>query len=130
MCASEAPLHIEDTKCPHGWLQHGEITFQDYQMKYRDNTPIVLYSFNLTIHGQEVVGIVGRMGSGELSAWDTRVFIVGLWVSDLFLDLCLLSDPRDIYWALTLYWENKTQSFCCHGIPVEGTDVNGHQIRK
>ncbi|TKC38026.1 hypothetical protein EI555_016179 [Monodon monoceros] len=67
MCASETPLHIEDTNCPHGWLQHGEITFQDYQMKYRDNTPIVLYSFNLTIHGQEVVGIVGRMGSGKSS---------------------------------------------------------------
>uniref|UniRef100_A0A2K6UA18 ATP binding cassette subfamily C member 11 n=1 Tax=Saimiri boliviensis boliviensis TaxID=39432 RepID=A0A2K6UA18_SAIBB len=67
MCVSEAPLHMEGTSCPPGWPQHGEITFQDYHMKYRDNTPIVLNSVNLTIHSHEVVGIVGRTGSGKSS---------------------------------------------------------------
>lgn len=66
LCVPEAPLNVEGISCPQGWPQRGEITFQDYHMKYRDNMPIILNGINLTIHSQEVVGIVGRTGSGEL----------------------------------------------------------------
>ncbi|XP_072488242.1 ATP-binding cassette sub-family C member 11 [Notamacropus eugenii] len=63
----EFPLHIEGVSCPPGWPQQGQITFKNYQMRYRDNTPIVLNDINLTFHSQEVVGIVGRTGSGKSS---------------------------------------------------------------
>ncbi|KAM7058312.1 LOW QUALITY PROTEIN: ATP-binding cassette sub-family C member 11 [Molossus nigricans] len=67
MSAPEAPFHVGGTSCPQGWPPHGEISFQDYHVKYRDNTPVVLKGISLTIHGREVVGIVGRTGSGKSS---------------------------------------------------------------
>lgn len=37
-------------------------------MRYRHNTPVVLKGISLTVRSQEVVGIVGRTGSGERQA--------------------------------------------------------------
>lgn len=75
-CVPEAPLHVKGVSCPQEWPQCGEIVFQNYQMKYRDNTPIVLRDINLKIPGQETVGIVGRTGSGELSIWGKTLSLI------------------------------------------------------
>ncbi|KAI5088763.1 multidrug resistance-associated protein 9, partial [Silurus meridionalis] len=66
-CVSEAPRKVEDVNIPSGWPQDGAITFQNYSMRYRENTPIVLDQLNLTINPQEKLGIVGRTGSGKSS---------------------------------------------------------------
>ncbi|KAJ8412882.1 hypothetical protein AAFF_G00104640 [Aldrovandia affinis] len=66
-CVAEAPRHIKDVDIPDGWPQKGAITFQNYQMRYRENTPIVLDGLNLQIEAREKLGIVGRTGSGKSS---------------------------------------------------------------
>jgi len=62
---SEGPRHVEQTQIPEGWPPQGSITFQDYKMKYRQNTPIVLHGLNIHINAGENVGVVGRTGSGK-----------------------------------------------------------------
>lgn len=62
---SEASKHTKDVEIPQGWPQKGAITFKDYKMKYRKNTPIVLNGLSFVIKAGEKLGIVGRTGSGE-----------------------------------------------------------------
>ncbi|XP_024151598.2 multidrug resistance-associated protein 9 isoform X1 [Oryzias melastigma] len=66
-CKSEAPRHIRDAQIPEDWPKSGSVTFKDYKMKYRENTPIVLNGLDFTIQPGEKLGIVGRTGSGKSS---------------------------------------------------------------
>ncbi|KAG7236959.1 hypothetical protein INR49_032966 [Caranx melampygus] len=66
-CKPEVPKHIQKAQIPENWPKSGAITFQDYKMRYRENTPIVLNGLNFTIQAGEKLGIVGRTGSGKSS---------------------------------------------------------------
>lgn len=47
------------------WPQQGKITFQNVNMHYRDDLPLVLKNLSFTIQPEETIGIVGRTGSGN-----------------------------------------------------------------
>uniref|UniRef100_A0A3B5AC39 ATP-binding cassette sub-family C member 5 n=1 Tax=Stegastes partitus TaxID=144197 RepID=A0A3B5AC39_9TELE len=66
-CKSEAPRHIKEAQIPEDWPKSGVITFQNYKMRYRENTPIVLNGLDFFIRAGEKLGIVGRTGSGKSS---------------------------------------------------------------
>ncbi|XP_037372213.1 ATP-binding cassette sub-family C member 12 isoform X7 [Talpa occidentalis] len=66
-CIPECTNPLKVGSCPQDWPSRGEITFRDYQMRYRDDTPLVLSGLNLNIQSGQTVGIVGRTGSGKSS---------------------------------------------------------------
>uniref|UniRef100_A0A6I8P5C9 ATP binding cassette subfamily C member 5 n=1 Tax=Ornithorhynchus anatinus TaxID=9258 RepID=A0A6I8P5C9_ORNAN len=63
----EAPARIKDKTPPPDWPQEGEVIFENAEMRYRENLPLVLKKVSFTIKPKEKIGIVGRTGSGKSS---------------------------------------------------------------
>ncbi|KAM6388822.1 ATP-binding cassette sub-family C member 5 isoform 5-T6 [Pluvialis apricaria] len=63
----EAPARIKNKSPPLDWPQEGEVVFENAEMRYRENLPLVLKKVSFTIKPKEKIGIVGRTGSGKSS---------------------------------------------------------------
>lgn len=61
----EAPARIKNKAPPLDWPQEGEVIFENAEMRYRENLPLVLKKVSFTIKPKEKIGIVGRTGSGK-----------------------------------------------------------------
>ncbi|KAM9261649.1 ATP-binding cassette sub-family C member 6 [Cariama cristata] len=61
----EAPWALSGKLQGQAWLTEGRIEFRNYSLRYRPNLELALKHVNLTIHGQEKIGITGRTGAGK-----------------------------------------------------------------
>ncbi|KAH6612517.1 P-loop containing nucleoside triphosphate hydrolase protein [Boeremia exigua] len=62
----EAPLHT-DVQVRPTWPEHGEIVFENVEMRYRDGLPLVLKGLSMHVRAGERIGVVGRTGAGKSS---------------------------------------------------------------
>ena len=62
---SEKPKFKKKDKILENWPQNGKIQFNDYSVKYRPDTEIILSDLNFSIESGNKVGIVGRTGLGK-----------------------------------------------------------------
>ncbi|KFQ70893.1 Multidrug resistance-associated protein 1, partial [Phaethon lepturus] len=61
----EAPWTLNSKLQGQVCLTEGRIEFRNYSLRYRPNLELALKHVNLTINGQEKIGITGRTGAGK-----------------------------------------------------------------
>lgn len=80
----EAPEHTIDVRPT--WPEKGEIIFDNVEMRYRENLPLVLKGLNINIRGGERIGIVGRTGAGKSSIMSTLFRLVEISGGHIYID--------------------------------------------
>lgn len=80
----EAPLHLGDVRP--SWPEKGEIVFDDVQMRYRENLPLVLKGLTMHVKAGERIGVVGRTGAGKSSIMSTLFRLIELSGGSITID--------------------------------------------
>ena len=64
-CPKESPKENDYSNSLGSWPSKGKIQFENFSVKYREDTEIVLKNLNFLINPKEKIGVVGRTGSGK-----------------------------------------------------------------
>jgi ATP-binding cassette subfamily C (CFTR/MRP) protein 1 len=80
----EAPLKLNPV--PANWPEHGKIDFDNVQMRYREELPLVLSGLDMNVKGGERIGIVGRTGAGKSSIMSTIFRLTELSGGEIKID--------------------------------------------
>jgi len=80
----EAPEHTIDVRP--SWPEKGEIIFDNVEMRYRANLPLVLKGLSMHVKGGERIGIVGRTGAGKSSIMSTLFRLVEISGGHITID--------------------------------------------
>uniref|UniRef100_A0A8C0CQR2 ATP-binding cassette sub-family C member 5 n=1 Tax=Balaenoptera musculus TaxID=9771 RepID=A0A8C0CQR2_BALMU len=88
----EAPARIKNKSPSPDWPQEGEVTFENAEMRYQENLPLVLKKVSFTIKPKEKIGIVGRTGSGKSSLGTALFRLVELCGGCIEIDGVRISD--------------------------------------
>ncbi|KAI0446600.1 P-loop containing nucleoside triphosphate hydrolase protein [Xylaria telfairii] len=80
----EAPEHTIDVRT--SWPEKGEIVFDNVEMRYRPNLPLVLKGLSIHVEGGERIGIIGRTGAGKSSIMSTLFRLVEISGGHITID--------------------------------------------
>jgi ATP-binding cassette subfamily C (CFTR/MRP) protein 1 len=80
----EAPLHTTNVRST--WPEKGEIVFDNVQLRYRKELPLIIHGLTMRIKPGERVGIVGRTGAGKSSIVSTLFRLVELNSGTITID--------------------------------------------
>ena len=93
---SERPNSLTSDLALRDWPSKGEVVFKNFNVKYRNDTELVLKNINFQIKPGEHFGIVGRTGSGKstitlclfriLEAFSGNIYIDGVDISRVGLN--------------------------------------------
>ena len=82
----KAEWEIKETKPAISWPDKGNIKFDNYSVKYREDLDFVLKDINAEIMPGEKIGIVGRTGAGKSSLTLGLFRMIELNVGNISID--------------------------------------------
>ncbi|KAF2099088.1 hypothetical protein NA57DRAFT_38826 [Rhizodiscina lignyota] len=80
----EPPLHLAQVRP--SWPEHGEIVFDNVEMRYRPGLPLVLQGLSVHVKAGERIGVVGRTGAGKSSIMSTLFRLVDICGGTITID--------------------------------------------